>query len=91
MGDIAMGLLEESVVSESRLERLLHLERLQAYFQQCQLLDLREENVRLREIILELQGKLEEHGIPFEIATPNNLKQLSLPFYDEITTTKIEA
>jgi hypothetical protein len=78
-------------MNESQLEELLHLERLQAFFQQHQLLDLREENCRLREIILALQDNLEEHGIPFEITPPNNLKQLSLPFYDEITTTKIEA
>jgi hypothetical protein len=43
-------------MNEKQLEELLHIERLQRFFQYGQWLELREENCRLRGRILELES-----------------------------------
>jgi hypothetical protein len=75
-------------VNERQLEQLLHMERLQAFFQHCQWLELREENIRLRFLVLKLQQVLERHEIRIEMNLSESTEQLYLPLSDEVQPTE---
>ena len=77
-------------MNEHQLEQLLHMERLQALFQHCQWLELREENIRLRFLALKLQQVLERHGIRIETDLSESTGQLYLPLSNETQPTETE-
>jgi hypothetical protein len=79
--------------NEHQLEKLVQRQRLIIAFLQAAWTQAQEQNARLRRIIIELQNKLEEHGLSSEVTSAINAdQQLSLPLFPhETVQTKIEA